>query len=185
MERNSRTSSRACRLKCRGRMQEKWPRAREVLQSPERALTQASMRVKKEQGTRYILWRKNGTGALFLCRPESQEYLIYLHTAPLFSLLLFILQSFFVQTLQHYLRNITLNHLISCIIQTHQNTDYTPLTLFPASAKAAPTLSLPACALHASMTTKAAMASTIGTALGTTQGSCLPFASNTPVVPSY
>lgn len=36
-----------------------------------------------------------------------------------------------------------------------------------------------------SMMTSAAIASTIGTALGATQGSCLPFAANVPQVPSY
>src|SRR5271169_3175966 len=35
------------------------------------------------------------------------------------------------------------------------------------------------------MMTRAAILSTIGTALGTTQGSCLPFAAKTPSVPSY
>jgi len=36
-----------------------------------------------------------------------------------------------------------------------------------------------------SMITSAAMVSTIGTARGTTQGSCRPFAANTPEDPSY
>jgi hypothetical protein len=36
-----------------------------------------------------------------------------------------------------------------------------------------------------SMTTMLAMASTMGTALGTTHGSCRPRAANTPAVPSY
>src|SRR4051794_30292674 len=45
---------------------------------------------------------------------------------------------------------------------------------------------LACCAIRASITTNAAIASTIGTARGTTQGSCLPFASNTPdPFPSY
>ena len=35
------------------------------------------------------------------------------------------------------------------------------------------------------MMTSAAMVSTIGTALGTTHGSCRPLAAKTPVVPSY
>lgn len=36
-----------------------------------------------------------------------------------------------------------------------------------------------------SMMTSAAMASTIGTARGTTHGSCLPLAASTPAEPSY
>ena len=36
-----------------------------------------------------------------------------------------------------------------------------------------------------SIRTKAAIASTIGTARGTTQGSCLPLVANDPGVPSY
>lgn len=36
-----------------------------------------------------------------------------------------------------------------------------------------------------SMRTKAAIASTIGTARGTTQGSCLPLVASVPGVPSY
>jgi len=36
-----------------------------------------------------------------------------------------------------------------------------------------------------SITTIAAIASTMGTALGTTQGSCLPLAASCPGVPSY
>jgi len=41
------------------------------------------------------------------------------------------------------------------------------------------------CVSNWSMTTIAAMLSTIGTALGTTHGSCLPLVANAPGVPSY
>ena len=40
------------------------------------------------------------------------------------------------------------------------------------------------CTMRASITTIAAIASTIGTARGTTHGSCLPLASRTPSTPS-
>jgi hypothetical protein len=41
------------------------------------------------------------------------------------------------------------------------------------------------CMSNSSMTTSAAMASTMGTARGTTQGSCRPRAASVPGVPSY
>lgn len=41
------------------------------------------------------------------------------------------------------------------------------------------------CMSNSSMTTSAAIASTMGTARGTTQGSCRPRATSVPGVPSY
>ena len=46
-------------------------------------------------------------------------------------------------------------------------------------------LDLAFCLRSESMTTIAAIASTIGTARGTTQGSCRPLAAKQPGVPSY